>query len=314
MQNFSADDLHRATVYDRDGQKVGRVQQVYLDDDSGRPSWVTVNTGLFGTNESLIPVGDARINDDVLQVPFDKSVIKDAPNFDPGHHLDERDEDRLYDYYGIGHAGGQREGEYRDDDGTRADRVMGRTDEDTDRHRADRGLTDRDPGHRDAPGGRRAAGVGGVAAAAGARSADTHGGDQRQRDQRTDPAQQADPVHFDDRDRQSGEGSRLGDPAQQAGDPVQFDDRDRQSDTRDHLGDRERQSDTRDHLGDRDRQGLDDSQTRDDDPERSLLDRERDLLQRERELLDRDRQFLEREQERSGRPRLRRHDGGGPTR
>lgn len=102
MPDFTADDLHPTTVYDRDGNRVGKVQQVYLDDDSGRPSWVTVNTGLFGTNESLIPLDGAEINDDVLTVPFDKQIIKDAPNFDPGHHLDEVDERALYDYYGVG--------------------------------------------------------------------------------------------------------------------------------------------------------------------------------------------------------------------
>lgn len=102
MPNFSADDLHPTTVHDRDGNRVGKVQQVYLDDNSGRPSWVTVNTGLFGTNESLIPLDGAQINGDVLTVPFDKQVIKDAPNFDPGHHLDESDEQALYDYYGVG--------------------------------------------------------------------------------------------------------------------------------------------------------------------------------------------------------------------
>ncbi|MDO5500669.1 MAG: PRC-barrel domain-containing protein, partial [Propionibacteriaceae bacterium] len=117
MQNFTPDDLHRATVFDRDGQKVGRVQQVYLDDHSGRPSWVTVNTGFFGTNESLIPLDGAQINDDALKVPFDKQAIRDAPNYDPGHHLDENDENDLYNYYGIDGGAGYA------DDASRADRV-----------------------------------------------------------------------------------------------------------------------------------------------------------------------------------------------
>lgn len=101
MNQFSPDDLYNATVYDRDGSKVGRVQQVYLDDSSGSPSWITVNTGFFGTNESLVPLEGAGMNEDILKVPFDKQQIKDAPNYDPGHHLDERDEDDLYRHYGL---------------------------------------------------------------------------------------------------------------------------------------------------------------------------------------------------------------------
>ena len=46
--------LRSATVVDRDGSKVGNVQQVYLDDTTGRPSWVTVNTGLFGTRAKAL--------------------------------------------------------------------------------------------------------------------------------------------------------------------------------------------------------------------------------------------------------------------
>lgn len=98
---FSPDQLLTTTVHDKSGHKVGKVQQVYLDDATGAPSWVTVRTGIFGTNESLVPVDSAELNGDLLQVPFDRQVIHDAPNFDPGHHLDEADEDELYRYYGM---------------------------------------------------------------------------------------------------------------------------------------------------------------------------------------------------------------------
>jgi sporulation protein YlmC with PRC-barrel domain len=97
---FSADQLLKSTVYDQSGSKVGHVQQVYLNDATGEPSWVTVRTGFFGTNESLVPLDGAQINDDILKVPFDKQIIKDAPNYDPGHHLDGSDEADLYRHYG----------------------------------------------------------------------------------------------------------------------------------------------------------------------------------------------------------------------
>jgi sporulation protein YlmC with PRC-barrel domain len=67
------------TAYDADGDKLGKVGQLFLDDQTGRPEFVTVNTGLFGTNETFIPVSDASFDGDRLTLPFDKAKIKDAP-------------------------------------------------------------------------------------------------------------------------------------------------------------------------------------------------------------------------------------------
>ena len=49
-----------ATAYDRDGDKIGKIGEVYYDDDTDQPKWITVNTGLFGTNESFVPRAGRR--------------------------------------------------------------------------------------------------------------------------------------------------------------------------------------------------------------------------------------------------------------
>jgi uncharacterized protein (TIGR02271 family) len=91
-----------ATAYGDDGDKLGKVGQLYLDDQTGQPEFVTVNTGFFGTSESFVPVADATFNGDRLVVPFSKDKVKDAPNVDlDGRHLDESEEQRLYEYYGL---------------------------------------------------------------------------------------------------------------------------------------------------------------------------------------------------------------------
>jgi uncharacterized protein (TIGR02271 family) len=94
-----------ATAYGSDGNKIGKVGQVFLDDQTGRPEFVTVNTGLFGTNETFIPVSGASFSGDRLELPYTKDKVKDAPNVavDSGH-LDESEEQRLYDYYGMGYG------------------------------------------------------------------------------------------------------------------------------------------------------------------------------------------------------------------
>ena len=90
------------TVYGSDGEKIGRAGQVYLDDQSGQAEWVTVNTGLFGTNESFVPLRTAQLTSDGLTVGYTKDQVKDAPNVDPDNgHIDESEEQRLYDHYGL---------------------------------------------------------------------------------------------------------------------------------------------------------------------------------------------------------------------
>jgi hypothetical protein len=49
------------TAYDRDGDKIGKVGQVYFDDDTDQPKWITVNTGFFGTSENFVPVQGAEV-------------------------------------------------------------------------------------------------------------------------------------------------------------------------------------------------------------------------------------------------------------
>ena len=100
-----ANDIQQAigrTAYDSNGEKVGSVGHIYLDDETGQPEFASVNTGLFGLNESFVPVTDATMQDDRLVLPFTKDQVKDAPNVDvDSGHLDQSEERRLYEHYGL---------------------------------------------------------------------------------------------------------------------------------------------------------------------------------------------------------------------
>lgn len=92
-------DITGTDALDEQGQKIGAIGQVYLDDTSGQPEWVTVKTGMFGTKESFIPLEAASVQDDgVLRVPFDKEKVKGAPRVDADEHLDPDQERELYRY------------------------------------------------------------------------------------------------------------------------------------------------------------------------------------------------------------------------
>jgi len=94
------DNVFDKDVYGSDGDRIGGVKQVYTNDQSGQPEWLTVSTGLFGTKETFIPLADADLSGDRVTVPFTKAEVKDAPNVDADGHLSPEEEQQLYSYYG----------------------------------------------------------------------------------------------------------------------------------------------------------------------------------------------------------------------
>lgn len=101
---ISEEQIHTITggnVMDSEGNKIGSVGQIYLDDQTGNAAWVTVKTGLFGNSESFVPLQDAEVDGDGVKVPFTKDKVKDAPRVDADKHLDHDEERKLYEYYGV---------------------------------------------------------------------------------------------------------------------------------------------------------------------------------------------------------------------
>jgi uncharacterized protein (TIGR02271 family) len=87
----------------QDGEKIGKIDQLYADSEGGSPTFVTVETGMFGTKTTFVPVGDAELSgDDEVTVPYTKDQVKDAPSIDPDGELAAEEEDRLYEHYGMG--------------------------------------------------------------------------------------------------------------------------------------------------------------------------------------------------------------------
>jgi len=107
-------------LYGSDGAKIGKVSQVYLDDVTGQPEWVTVSTGLFGGKENFVPVAQSEFTDDGLRVAYDKDTVQNAPRIDADGHLSPDQEGDLYRHYGLDYAQDQSpsgQGERTDRDG-----------------------------------------------------------------------------------------------------------------------------------------------------------------------------------------------------
>jgi len=93
--------LRGEDLCDRDGDKIGSVEEIYLDADTGAPEWALVKTGRFGGKGTFVPLRDAGEADGTLRVPFDKATVKDAPTMEPDGQLSRREEAELYRHYGM---------------------------------------------------------------------------------------------------------------------------------------------------------------------------------------------------------------------
>ena len=83
------------------GDKIGSVGTFYLDDQTNEPAWVTVNTGLFGTSETFVPLSEATVEGVDVLVPYSKDEVKNAPQIASDGSISAEEEVTLYRYYGF---------------------------------------------------------------------------------------------------------------------------------------------------------------------------------------------------------------------
>jgi len=99
-------DWQGRTMLDHGGERIGRIQEIYLDMQTDEPEWALVNTGLFGMRSSFVPIKDATTSGDDVVVPFSKDQVKGAPGIEPDGELSEAEEEELYRHYGVEPLGG----------------------------------------------------------------------------------------------------------------------------------------------------------------------------------------------------------------
>jgi uncharacterized protein (TIGR02271 family) len=127
-----------------DGEKLGKIEEIYIDAETREPEWALVNTGMFGTKQSFVPLREASAAGDGVTVPFDKDTVKDAPTMDPDGSLSQAEEAELYRHYGLDYGesrsgsdlpesgqtgGGRRDTVGRDTSGPTTDDAMTRSEE-----------------------------------------------------------------------------------------------------------------------------------------------------------------------------------------
>jgi uncharacterized protein (TIGR02271 family) len=99
------------TMVDPAGDKLGTIDAIYLDDETGQPEWATVTSGLFSAKIAFVPLAQAQDTGDSVQVPYDKQQVTDAPAMQADGSLSQDDEAELYRHYGLDYS------EHRSDSG-----------------------------------------------------------------------------------------------------------------------------------------------------------------------------------------------------
>jgi uncharacterized protein (TIGR02271 family) len=94
-------------LQDASGEKIGTIEEIYLDAQTGEPEWALVNMGMFGTKSSFVPLRDATDDGDSLRVPYEAAQVKDAPQVDPDGQLSQSEESELYSHYGLEYSESQ---------------------------------------------------------------------------------------------------------------------------------------------------------------------------------------------------------------
>ena len=95
---------HGRDLVDQQGDKVGTIEELYLDQQTEQPEWAAVRTGLFGKKLSFVPIQEAEPTGGQVRVPFDKEQVKDAPRIDPDGELSQHEEATLYAHYGMAYS------------------------------------------------------------------------------------------------------------------------------------------------------------------------------------------------------------------
>ena len=117
-------------LIDNDGDKIGKIDDIYLDRETDQPEWAVVTTGLFGTKRTFVPIQEATPSEDGIRVPFEKATVKDAPKIDPDGELSRDEEQTLYQHYGRDYADYDGPSGLLDRDTARGDRDTARGDRD----------------------------------------------------------------------------------------------------------------------------------------------------------------------------------------
>jgi uncharacterized protein (TIGR02271 family) len=95
---------HGRTMVGSDGEKIGKITEIYEDPQTGKPEWATVSSGLFGTKSNFVPLAGASPDGENVRAQVTKDQVKAAPGVEADGDLSEQEERRLFEYYNVAYT------------------------------------------------------------------------------------------------------------------------------------------------------------------------------------------------------------------
>lgn len=92
---------HGRTMIGSDGEKIGKINEIYEDPQTGKPEWATVSSGLFGTKFNFVPLAGASPEGEDVRAQVTKDQVTDAPGVEADGELSEQEERRLFEHYNV---------------------------------------------------------------------------------------------------------------------------------------------------------------------------------------------------------------------
>jgi hypothetical protein len=88
-------------VVDREGDKIGTFDEIYLDERTNEPAWAAVKLGLLGLRRRVVPISAAEADGSDVRLPFTKDQVRSAPTIDSEGWVPERDQTAILRHYGL---------------------------------------------------------------------------------------------------------------------------------------------------------------------------------------------------------------------
>jgi uncharacterized protein YrrD len=103
--HYNVAEWHGKMLIDRDGERIGKLQDVYVDVENDEPQFATVKEGFIGRHLTFVPLGGIKLGPDDLQVAVSKEQIRSAPNIaQHGEELSQTDESALYHHFELNYT------------------------------------------------------------------------------------------------------------------------------------------------------------------------------------------------------------------
>ena len=92
---------HGRTVVATDGDKLGKIEEIYFDQETNRPEWALIDTGMFAGKSSFMPLQGATSDGEQVIAAYSKDQVKAAPQIKPTRTISQPEEAELYRHYGV---------------------------------------------------------------------------------------------------------------------------------------------------------------------------------------------------------------------